>query len=152
MLDFKSLSSNQKFLLNILIPMLYLFPLVFAYLGPKNFGFGFRELVYAGLFVGAVGVLLWMAAMWSLGSSLAVLPGTEKLVTKGLYRIFRHPVYMGIVLTLTGLFVACGSVPSLIYVLVVVMPLNIFRAKAEEKVLLEQLGPAYKQYMGSTFF
>ena len=152
MLDFKSLSSNQKFLLNILVPMLYLFPLVFAYLGPKNFGFGFRELVYVGLFVGAVGVLLWMAAMWSLGSSLAVLPGTEKLVTKGLYRIFRHPIYMGIVLTLTGLFVACGSVPSLIYVLVVVVPLNIFRAKAEEEVLLEQLGPAYQQYMGKTFF
>ena len=152
MLDFKSLSSNQKFLLNILVPMLYLFPLVFAYFGPKNFGFGFRELVYVGLFVGAVGVLLWMAAMWSLGSSLAVLPGTEKLVTKGLYRIFRHPIYMGIVLTLTGLFVACGSVPSLIYVLVVVVPLNIFRANAEEKVLLEQLGPTYQHYMGSTFF
>jgi protein-S-isoprenylcysteine O-methyltransferase Ste14 len=43
-------------------------------------------------------------------------------------------------------------VPSLIYLLVVVVPLNIFRAKAEEKVLLEQLGPAYQQYMGSTFF
>jgi protein-S-isoprenylcysteine O-methyltransferase Ste14 len=152
MLDFKSLSSNQKFLLNILVPMLYLFPLVFAYLGPKNFGFGCRELVYVGLFVGAVGVLLWMAAMWSLGSSLAVLPGTEKLVTKGLYRVFRHPIYMGIVLTLAGLFVACGSVPSLIYLLVVVVPLNIFRAKAEEKFLLEQLGPAYQHYMGSTFF
>ena len=151
MLDFKSLSSNQRFLLNILVPMLYLFPLVFAYLRPKNFGFGFRELVYAGLSVGAVGVLLWMAAMWSLGSSLAVLPGTDKLVTKGLYRIFRHPVYIGIVLTLTGLFVACGSVPSLVYVLVVVIPLNIFRAKAEEKVLLEQLGPAYQQYKDSTF-
>ena len=151
MLDFKSLSSNQRFLLNILVPMLYLFPLVFAYLRPKNFGFGFRELVYAGLSVGAVGVLLWMAAMWSLGSSLAVLPGTDKLVTKGLYRIFRHPVYIGIVLTLSGLFVACGSSPCLIYVLVVVIPLNIFRARAEEEVLLEQLGPAYQQYRDSTF-
>ncbi|MZH03326.1 MAG: isoprenylcysteine carboxylmethyltransferase family protein [Nitrospinae bacterium] len=152
MLDFKSLSSNQRFFLNILVPMLYLFPLVFAYLGPKNFGFGFRGLVFAGLAVGAVGVLLWIAAMWSLGSSLAVLPGTDKLVTKGLYRVFRHPVYIGIVLTLTGLFVACGSLPSLIYVLVVVIPLNIFRAKAEEKVLLEQLGPAYQQYKDSTIF
>ena len=152
MFDFKSLSSRQRFVLNILVPMLYLFPLVFAYLGPKNFGFGFRSLVYVGLSVGVVGVLLWIVAMWSLGSSLAVLPGTEKLVTKGLYRIFRHPIYMGIVLTLTGLFVACGSVPSLIYLLLVVMPLNIFRAKAEEKFLLEQLGPAYQRYMGSTFF
>ena len=152
MLDFKSLSSNQRFFLNVLVPLLYLLPLVVAYLGPKNFGFGIRGVVYAGLTLGAVGVLLWIAAMWSIGSSLAVLPGTDKLVTNGLYRIFRHPVYIGIVLTLTGLFMACGSVPSLIYVLVVVIPLNIFRAKAEEKVLLEQIGPAYQQYKDSTFF
>ena len=151
MLDLKSISSSQRLFLNILVPMLYLLPLVFAYLGPKNFGFGFRWLVYAGLTVGVIGVLLWIVAMWSLGSSLAVLPGTDKLVTKGLYRFFRHPLYMGIVLTLTGLFVACGSVPCLLYMFIVVIPLNIFRAKAEEKVLLEQLGLAYKQYMDSTF-
>lgn len=152
MTDFKSLSSNQRFALNILVPMLYLFPLIFAYLSPKNFGFGFRGLVYAGLSIGAAGVLLWMAAMWRLGSSLAVLPGTDQLVTKGVYRVFRHPIYIGIVLTLTGLFVACGSVPCLVYVLLVVIPLNIFRARVEEKVLLEQLGSAYQQYRDSTVF
>lgn len=150
MIDFKSLSSNQKFLLNILVPLAYLLPLVLAYVGPKNFGFGVPALVYAGLSIGAVGVLLWAAAMWSLGSSLAVLPGTNQLVTKGVYRVFRHPVYIGIVLTLSGLFVACGSVPCLVYVAVVVIPLNIFRARAEEQVLLEQLGPAYQQYKDST--
>jgi protein-S-isoprenylcysteine O-methyltransferase Ste14 len=151
MLNIKNLSSNQRFLLNIVVPLAYLFPLVLAYLGPKDFGFGFRPLVYAGLSIGAVGVLLWISAMWTLGSSLAVLPGTDQLVTKGVYRIFRHPVYIGIVLTLSGLFVACGSSPCLIYVLVVVIPLNIFRARAEEEVLLEQLGPAYQQYRDSTF-
>ncbi|MFP6637399.1 MAG: isoprenylcysteine carboxylmethyltransferase family protein [Nitrospinaceae bacterium] len=150
MLDVKNLSSNQRFLLNIFVPMAYLFPLVLAYLGPKDLGFGFSVLVYAGLSIGAIGVLLWIAAMWTLGSSLAVLPGTDQLVTKGVYRIFRHPVYLGIVLTLMGLFVACGSVLCLVYVLVVVIPLNIFRARAEEKVLLEQLGPAYQQYRDST--
>jgi protein-S-isoprenylcysteine O-methyltransferase Ste14 len=150
MLDIKNLSSNQRLLLNIIVPLAYLFPLVLAYLGPKNFGFGFRELVYAGLSIGVLGVLLWIVAMWNLGSSLAVLPGTDQLVTKGVYRIFRHPVYVGIVLTLTGLFVACGSVPCLVYVLVVVIPLNIFRARAEEEVLLEQLGSAYQRYRDST--
>ena len=152
MFDIKNLSSNQQFVLNIVVPLAYLFPLVLAYLGPKDFGFGFPGLVYAGLSIGAVGVLLWAAAMWTLGSSLAVLPGTAHLVTKGVYRVFRHPVYIGIVLTLTGLFVACGSVPCLVYVLVVVIPLNIFRARAEEKVLLEQLGPAYQKYRDSTLF
>ena len=152
MIDIKNLSSNQRFKLNIVVPLAYLFPLVLAYLGPKDFGFGFRSLVYVGLSFGAVGVLLWISAMWSLGSSLAVLPGTDQLVTKGVYRIFRHPVYIGIVLTLTGLFVACGSIPCLIYVVVVVIPLNIFRAWAEEKVLLDQLGPTYQEYKNSTIF
>ena len=152
MLDIKNLSSNQRLLLNIMVPLAYLFPLVLAYLGPKNFGFGIRGLVYAGLFIGAVGVLLWAASIWPLGSSLAVLPGPAHLVTKGVYRVFRHPVYIGIVLTLSGLFVACGSVPCLVYVGVVVIPLNIIRARAEEKALLEQLGPPYQQYRDSTLF
>ncbi len=152
MIDFNSLSSNQKFMLNILVPMLYLVPLVLVYVGPKNFGFGVTGLVYAGLSIGAVGVLLWIAAMWLLGSSLAVLPGTDHLVTQGVYRVFCHPIYIGIILTLTGLFVACGSMPGLVYVFVVVIPLNIFRARAEEKVLLEQLGSAYQQYKDSTLF
>ena len=65
MIDFKSLSSNQRFVLNIVVPLAYLFPLVVAYLGPKNFGFGFPALVYAGLSIGALGVLLWAAAMWT---------------------------------------------------------------------------------------
>ena len=152
MFDIKNLSSNQRFVLNIVVPLAYLFPLVLAYLGAKDFGFGFPSLVYVGLSIGAMGVLLWAAAMWTLGSSLAVLPGTDHLVTKGVYRVFRHPVYIGIVLTLSGLFVACGSVPSLVYVGVVVIPLNIIRARAEEKALLEQLGPPYQQYRDSTLF
>ncbi len=139
-------------MLNILVPMLYLVPLVLAYVGPKNFGFGVPGLVYVGLLIGVVGVLLWMVAMWSLGSSLAVLPGTDHLVTQGVYRVFRHPIYIGIVLTLGGLFVACGSIFCLAYVFVVVIPLNIVRARAEEKVLLEQLGLAYQQYKDSTYF
>ena len=152
MIDIKNLSSNQRFLLNILIPSLYLLPLVFAYLGPKNFGFGYDEFVYAGLSVGVVGVILWILAMLTLGSSLAVLPGTDRLVTRGVYRYLSHPVYVGIVLTLSGLFLACGSAICLAYVLVVVIPLNIFRARTEEQVLREQLGESYQHYRDTTFF
>jgi protein-S-isoprenylcysteine O-methyltransferase Ste14 len=151
MIDIKNLSSNQRFLLNILVPSLYLLPLVFAYLESKNFGFGYDELVYAGLSVGAVGVVLWVLAMLTLGSSLAVLPGTDRLVTCGVYRYLRHPVYVGIVLTLSGLFLACGSAICLAYVLIVVIPLNIFRARTEEQVLREQLGESYQHYRNTTF-
>ena len=152
MFEIKNLSSNQRFLLSILVPSFYLFPLLFAYLGPKNFGFGCEELVYTGLAIGTAGVVLWILSMLTLGPSLAVLPGTNRLVTRGVYRYMRHPIYVGIVLTLSGLFLACGSTICLVYVFTVVIPLNIFRARAEEKALHQQLGNAYQQYHANTLF
>ena len=152
MFEIKNLSANQRFLLNILVPSLYLLPLLFAYLGPKNFGFGYEELVYTGLAIGTVGVVLWILSMFTLGPSLAVLPGADRLVTRGVYRYIRHPIYAGIVLTLCGLFLACGSTICLVYVFTVIIPLNLFRAQAEEKALHQQLGNAYQQYRSSTFF
>ena len=152
MFEIKNLNSTQRFLLNILVPSLYLLPLLFAYLGPKNFGFGFDEIVYTGLAIGTVGVVLWILSMFTLGPSLAGLPGTDRLVTRGVYRYMRHPIYVGIFLTLSGLFLACGSKICLVYVLTVVIPLNVFRARAEEKALQQQLGNAYQQYCSNTFF
>ena len=122
MIEIKNLSSNQRFLLNVLVPSLYMLPLILAYMGPKNFGFGYDYLVYLGLTIGAVGLILWVLAMLTLGASLAVLPGTDRLVTSGVYRYFRHPIYIGIILTLSGLFLACGSKICLIYVITIVVP------------------------------
>lgn len=152
MIEIKNLSSNQRFLLNVLVPSLYMLPLILAYLGPKNFGFGHDNLVYLGLAIGALGLILWILAMLTLGSSLKVLPGTDRLVTRGVYRYFRHPIYIGIVLTLSGLFLACGSQICLVYVITIVVPLNIFRARSEEKFLRKQLGDTYQKYRSSTYF
>jgi len=152
MIDIKNLSSNQRFAINVLVPSLYLFPLVFAYLSPKNFGFGYDGLVYVGLAVGSAGMSLWIASILTLGHSLAVLPGTDRLVTRGVYRYLRHPIYAGIILTLAGLFLACGSTICLVYVFVIVVPLNVFRARIEEAVLQEQLGEVYQKYRARTFF
>jgi len=152
MIEIKNLSSNQRFFLNVLIPSAYTLPLIFAYLGPKNFGFGYEILVYLGLGIGAAGLILWVLAMFTLGPSLAVLPGTDRLVTSGVYRYFSHPIYIGIVLTLSGLFLACGSTICLVYVITIVVPLNIFRARSEEKFLREQLGDAYQKYRAITYF
>ena len=83
---------------------------------------------------------------------MAVLPERERLVTHRVYRYLRHSIYIGIILTLGGLFLACGSKICLVYVFVVVVPLNVFRARVEEVVLQEQLGEAYQQYRAGTFF
>jgi protein-S-isoprenylcysteine O-methyltransferase Ste14 len=111
-----------------------------------------RPLVYAGLTVGLSGVALWIVAMIYLGKSLAVLPGGERLVTRGVYRYLRHPVYLGIDMALFGLFLAVGSMVGMIYFFVVVLPLNIIRSRFEEKALLQKFGDPYETYRKQTWF
>ena len=152
MVDFKSLSSNHRFALNVFVPLLYFFPLAVIYFSPKNFGFGHPELVPIALIIGGLGMGIWILGMVSLGKSLAVLPGTDALKTRGIYKYLRHPIYIGINLTLFGLLAACGSVFGMLYMAVLVVPLNIYRSREEEKALLEKFGDSYRAYRKTTFF
>lgn len=152
MIDFKSLSSNQRFALNVFIPLLYFFPLAAAYFSPKTLGFGHPRLASAALTIGAAGCVVWILGMISLGKSLAVLPGAETLRTGGIYRYLRHPIYVGINLTLFGLLAACGSIFGMVYMAIVVIPLNWVRAREEEKALIEKFGDGYRDYREKTFF
>lgn len=148
----ESLSPAKAAVVTVLVPSLYLLALVLAWFSPKYFGFGIRPLVYVGLAVGLSGVMLWIVAMIYLGKSLAVLPGGDRLVTQGVYRYVRHPVYLGIDMTLFGLFLAVGSTAGMIYFFVVVLPLNIIRSRFEEKALLQKFGEPYETYRQQTWF
>lgn len=148
----RKLSPVQSLLLTVAIPSLYLGALLVAWFAPMHFGFGTRWLVYVGLTVGLSGLLLWIVAMAQLGRSLAVLPGGDRLVTHGVYRYVRHPVYWAIVLTFAGLFLAVGSTYGMIYLAGVVLPLNIVRARLEDRALLETFGDRYKEYRERTWF
>ncbi len=150
-LDFKSLSSKQQLALNIFVPFLYLLPLLVAFFSSKTFGFGYPSLVPVALGVGATGWVIWMLGMISLGKSLAVLPGAETLKTGGIYRYFSNPIYVGINLTLFGLLAACGSIFGMVYMVLIVLPLNWYRAREEEKALLEKFGDSYRAYKSKTW-
>jgi protein-S-isoprenylcysteine O-methyltransferase Ste14 len=148
----ESLSPAKAAVFTVLVPSLYLLALAVAWFTPKHFGFGQRELVYVGLAVGLSGVVLWIVAMIQLGKSLAVLPGGDRLVTQGVYRYLRHPVYLGIDMTLFGLFLAVGSTMGMVYFFVVVLPLNMIRSRFEEKALLRKFGDPYETYRQHTWF
>ena len=148
----ESLSPAKAAAVTVLVPSLYLLALAVAWFSPKHFGFGVRPLVYVGLAVGLSGVVLWIVAMIYLGKSLAVLPGGDRLVTQGVYRYLRHPVYLGIDMTLFGLFLMVGSTMGMVYFFVVVLPLNMIRSRFEEKALLRKFGDRYETYRQHTWF
>lgn len=145
------LSHVKELLIIILIPSMYLIPVAVAFFSPKNFGFGHRWIVPVALGVGLVGLALVILSIIHLGKSLAVLPGSNRLVTRGVYRYLRHPIYIGLTMTIFGLVVASGSVFGLGFLFVVVIPLNIVRACLEEKALRKKFGKEYEAYRAGTW-
>ncbi len=105
---------------------------------------------FLGLGLTAVGLLLLISARVQLGDSFSIAPQARRLVTGGLYRRFRHPVYVFGTLTIIGLGLYANKLPWLL-ALVALIPIQMVRARAEERVLEERFGQQYRDYKAQTW-
>jgi protein-S-isoprenylcysteine O-methyltransferase Ste14 len=105
-------------------------------------------LAWLGLVLFATGIVLQAAAFWALRglytSRLGIQPG-HRLVTRGPYRLVRHPGYLSNLLCLAGMGFALSSLVGLGLTLFVV-PLIVQRIEREEEMLAAEFGQAYEQY------
>ena len=100
------------------------------------------------LFVGFV--ILAFSAL-ALGKSLTAHPIPSKnaqLVTDGLYRFVKHPIYSGLILVAFGLTVAGGFFPHVIFFALLLLLLN-YKASFEES-LLSATYAGYAEYSKKT--
>jgi protein-S-isoprenylcysteine O-methyltransferase Ste14 len=100
--------------------------------------------LYAGLLLCSLGLALSFQA----GIDFATTP-LDKLVTKGAYRISRHPIYFGAFLVFAGTGLACASWVFLLCAAAWIISFQ-FGVKEEERFLLKQYGNAYREYMEKT--
>ena len=70
----------------------------------------------------------------------------RKLLTNGLFRYSRNPIYVGFILILIGLNILLGSVTSFLVVLVFIFVTNYWYIRIEEKNMQEQFGQEYTNY------
>lgn len=77
------------------------------------------------------------------GSTVQIFEG-QKVITTGPYALVRHPMYTGALIMTIGIPLALGSWWGLA-IIVLIMPLMIWRILDEEK-LLEQELPRYTEY------
>lgn len=69
-----------------------------------------------------------------------------QVIRKGVFKIIRHPIYLGAILLYLGLIILTLSLASLlVWILIIVF--YIFISKYEEKLLIKEFGDDYKQYM-----
>jgi len=107
-----------------------------------------------GMLVFALGMALFIWALVYLkGAFLGnVLPVTDRLVSGGPYRRVRHPLYLGMVVTLLGLALAMGSLWGLAGVAALFIPAGAHRARQEDKALAQRFGQEWQDYADRTRF
>ncbi len=75
----------------------------------------------------------------------------DKLVTAGVYRYSRNPMYLGLVMALTGIAILYqGSVSSLFLLTIFVIVTHQWYIKYEEKMLTATFGQEYLAYCRRT--
>ena len=71
------------------------------------------------------------------------------IVTTGIYRMTRNPMYLGFLLALIALAVFLGNVSSAVLPLIFVAYMNRFQIGPEERALRAQFGASYEAYLRS---
>ena len=104
-----------------------------------------------GAALAAVSIAMLAVARLQLGASFSVSAQARKLVTSGIYAKIRNPIYVFGGLFLVGLALMLGNWVLLVLA-VVLVPVQIFRARKEEAVLAEAFGEEYARYKARTWF
>lgn len=84
-----------------------------------------------------------------LGKPKDVIDDTAVLVTSGIYRFIRHPLYGSLILLAWAAFLKNVSLVSLVLVLVA-SGLPVAMAKIEEKENIRKFGDSYSEYIKTT--
>ena len=102
-----------------------------------------------GIIVFAIGFIIRWMAVYQLGKMFTVdvaIVDEHTLKTSGLYRIIRHPSYLGLILIIMGLAICLDSgLTFLIMTIPTFLAIN-HRINVEEKALIKEFGEQYTDY------
>ena len=95
------------------------------------------------------GVIFLLASAYSAWAGLGIVFGetreTPCVITKGVFSVVRHPIYLGSILLYLGLIcITLSLVSAALWIFIIIFYWYISRH--EEKVLLERFGTEYEDY------
>ena len=107
---------------------------------------------WTGLGIAVPAAVLLFVARWQLGKSFSSHAPARELVTQGLYSKIRNPIYVFSALMLAGILIALQRPYALFFLLLVLIPVQIVRARKEAKVLEAKFGEEYRACRAKTWF
>ena len=105
----------------------------------------------AALLLATAGAALALAGVWAFAQARTTVNPlaprrARELVTHGVYRHTRNPMYLGMLLALAGWAVWLGNAAALPVLPAFVLVLNALQIRPEEAALRERFGEAYARY------
>jgi len=142
-----TLKSLFEFFIHLLSGMFLLVQLLGLSILPFSDNYLIQVFGSAMLIIGimiAVSARIVLAANWTGAAEYQIKKGHE-LVTRGIYRYVRHPIYFSLILSYTG-----GLIISQTYLFIpfffVLLYFAYSRGKREEKILIDKFGNKYLNY------
>jgi len=121
--------------------LVFVIPIVYSFFLPIELS---SVWFFIGLSIYLFGVIIGSLAMYDFYST-----ALDKLVTKGIYRISRNPMYLGMFLIFIGTGIACVSWLFLLLTMVFVILSHIL-VTTEERFCLKMYGKSYREYLNRT--
>jgi protein-S-isoprenylcysteine O-methyltransferase Ste14 len=103
-----------------------------------------------GIAIVAVSFPLFVLARIQLGRAFSIQARASELVTTGLYSRIRNPIYVFGSLVIAGAIIWYGNF-WLFLVFLVIIPMQVIRARREARVLEGEFGDEYREYRRKTW-
>ena len=134
-------------------PLLFAVPLLAGWLvnrrWPWSLTGGSAATAVAGVLLIAVGTAIALAGVRRFrkaGTTVLPFGGTSELVTSGIYRFTRNPMYLGMTLAYVGFTLLLNSVWCVLFLPVALMSVYVLAVRPEERYLSQKFGDQYTRY------
>ena len=104
-----------------------------------------------GLLLSLIGLGGVIISRYTLGRSFSIVPKATALVTSGVYSRIRNPIYVFGEIFLIGVALLLER-PKLLLIMLVLIPVQVLRARREAAVLEAKFGDSYREYRKRTWF
>jgi len=94
-------------------------------------------------------MLVGQTTLWRNYSGTVLIREDHQLITHGIYRFTRNPIYLGGIMAVTGIPVYVASLYGFLSSLVLI-PIILNRIRLEERLLTEEFQDAFARYKETT--
>jgi len=110
----------------------------------------YQKMGIVGVIIMILGMIIHFLSVITLGryfTRTLAITNNHSVVRSGIYRLIRHPGYLGTILIGVGFGITSYNWILFTFIISFLVLIYSYRIYAEEKMMLEQFGNEYKEYM-----